>query len=171
MSFVFSPDPGKRRRKRSTSALALCWTSGLVCGMLVYLSAGSSLTSLMRSTMGGTVSIVSLLYMALLPFLISAFAVSFFRPTLFLICFGKAFLFAFASLGLFRAFGSAGWLVFRLILFSDCMLLPMLYFLWLRLLRSPLSHMELACFIALTVLVVSVNYRIISPILASLIEI
>lgn len=139
--------------------------------MLVYRSAGSSLASLMRSTPQDAVSIAGLLCLTFFPFLISAFAVSLSRSALFLVCFGKAFLFAFAALGVSQAFGCAGWLLLRLILFSDCMLLPLLYFLWLRLLAGNSCGWENACIWALALLIVSIDYRIISPILASLIEI
>lgn len=127
----------------------------------------------MRSAPAGTVSIVSLLYVTTLPFLISAAAVYFSPFALFTACFGKAFLFAFTAVAISGAYIYDGWLVARLILFSDLVLLPGLYFLWLRLLpvQGRMSGLGLAAMIAFAVLVSSVDYQIISPCLAVLINI
>ena len=57
---------------------------------------------------------------------------------LFPICYGRAFLFAFVHTLFFISFGSAGWLLRWLFLFSDCMSLPLFYFLLRRrLARRP----------------------------------
>lgn len=115
-------------------------------------------------------SIVSLLFMTVLPFLFSALAVLISPFMLYPVCFGKAFAFAFAAVGISQAFGNGGWLVRLLALFSSCLLLPLLYFLWLRLLHGRLSRCGLALILALAVLVCSVDHRIIAPVLASLIN-
>lgn len=170
MGSVSSPNFSHRRLRKNSCLLALCWICGLTLGLLTSIGAGTSLSHLMRGTLFGTVSIVSLLYMMIFPFLISAAAVLIIPSALYLLCFGKAFLFAFVTVGISRALGSGGWLPLRLVLFSDCMVLPLLYFLWLRLLGGKRSGLELVLLLALAALVVSVDYRIISPYLASLIK-
>lgn len=170
--FPFSDLP-YRRRNGCCFVLAFCWLAGLVCGILVCLSAGSSLSSWMRSTVFGSVSIVSLLFAAILPFLLSAFAVYISKPALLLvICFCKAFLFSFVSLGVYQAFGSAGWLIRLLLLFSDCMLIPLLFWYWHRHLMSKCSFCvwESVFVLALSVLIGSIDFSIISPFLVSLID-
>lgn len=159
-------------RCRSDSVyLALCFLGGAACGIVVFLGAGSSLSSLMRGIAEGAVSFTGLLCSALLPFLISAFAVFLSRSALLTICFGKAFLFAFAFMGISQAFGSAGWLACRLAMFSDVLLLPLLYFFWLRILSGRISRLGIAAVLSLAFLVVSIDYRMVSPLWASLIEI
>ena len=89
-------------RKYSFLFLAFCWIAGLLSGASVYLAAGDSLNSLMRSAVMRPVSIVSLLCVTMFPFLISAFAVYISEPWLLLIVsFGDAFVLSFVSL--FRA--------------------------------------------------------------------
>lgn len=88
------------------------------------------------------------------------------------LCFIKGFLFSFVSAGIFRQFGSAGWLFRYLLLFSDCITLPLLYLFWIRNLSyfKPVRGCE-AIFIATFVFLVwSVDYRVISPVLACLID-
>ncbi len=163
-----------RRRKGCRFILAFCWLAGLICGIFIYLSSANSLTSMMRSVLYAPVSIVGLLCVTVLPFLLSAFAVFFFRPVWLLpICFAKAFLFAFISMGIVQDFGSAGWLIRCLLLFSDCIGVPILYWFWMRCLSDDrrLSGWELTWIFSLVLLVGSVNKSIISPVLAHLIEI
>ena len=170
--FPFSDLP-YRRRKGGCFLLAFCWIAGLVCGIWVCLSAGSSFSSWMRSTVYGSVSIVSLHFVTILPFLLSAFAFFISSPALLLaICFCKAFFLSFISLGVYQAFGSAGWLIRHLLLFSDCMSAPLLYWYWRHHLLSNDSFCvwKSACVLALSILIGSINYCIISPFLASLID-
>lgn len=173
MARFFCPDSPHWWRKGCRFFLACSWLSGLACGILVYLSAGGLLVSLMRSTVYVPVSIVGLLCVTTLPFLFSALAVFLSKPGLLLpICFGKAFLLAFVSIGIFQAFGSAGWLLRWLLLFGDCASVPVLYWFWLRYLPGtrPLCGWEAFSMLSLGVLIGSVNYSVISPFLVRLIE-
>ncbi|MDO5399856.1 MAG: hypothetical protein Q4F17_02605 [Eubacteriales bacterium] len=169
MAAAFHPGNSPVQRRIDAYVLALSWLAGLICGFLVSLGAGSSLSSMMRRAAVGSVSIVSLVGSALFPFLISAFAVLLSRSALLLVCFGKAFLFSFTAAGILRAFGGAGWLACRLVMFSDFALLPLLYFFWLRLLSGRARRLGTAAVFALAMLIVSAHYRIISPLWASLI--
>ncbi len=127
----------------------------------------------MRSALLAPVSIVGLLSIWTLPFLLSAFVVFLGRPLwLLLICFSKAFCYAFVSLGFFLAFGTAGWLARILLLFSDWVCMPLLYWFWQRSLsgrRRP-SRWDVAALLSVMLLVGSVDYRVIAPLLARLIE-
>lgn len=173
MTRFLSSDLLHWRRKGSKLILAFSWLLGLICGILVCLSAGNSFASWMRSTVYGAVSIVSLLFVTILPFLFSALAVYLSKPVLLLvICFCKAFLLSYVSLGVYQAFGSAGWLVRYLLSFSECMSAPLLYWCWQRYLlgKASLFGWESAYAFALAVLIGSADYCIISPFLASLID-
>ncbi len=126
----------------------------------------------MRGTLWAPVSIVGLLLVTTLPFLISALAVYLAKPGLLLgICFGKAFLTAFVSVGFFQAFGYAGWLLRWLLAFSSCASAPVLYWFWLRYLPGTrrLCVWEAVSLLSLGVLAASVNFSVISPFLVRLI--
>lgn len=173
MTRFFCSDLPHRWRKGCHFVLAFFWLTGLVSGILVCLSAGDSFVSWMRSTVYWSVSIVGLLFVTIFPFLISAFAVFISRPGLLLpICFCKAFLFSLVSMGTVQAFGSAGWLIRCLLLFSDCVSVPLLYWYWLRFLPGTRTFCgwETVAILALGALIGSVDYRIISPFLVHLIK-
>lgn len=120
------------QRKWEIVFLAFCFSMGLVFGTLSFYRADLS-SSLMHGAISGSVSIVHLLSVILLPFLLSALAVFFSKPKLiFAIAFLKAFNFAFISAGVFAAFGCGGWLVRWLLMFSDCLTMPLLWLYWLR---------------------------------------
>lgn len=168
----FCPDLSNLWRKGCRFYLACFWLSGFLCGILVYLYAGRTLVSMMRSTLRVSVSIVGMLCVTTLPFLLSAFAVFLSKPALLLpICFGKAFLLAFVSIGMLQAFGSAGWLLRWILLFSDFVYVPLLYCFWLRHISGvrPLDSWETALMCSLGLLIGSVNFSVISPFLAGLI--
>lgn len=120
------------RREVNVLLLAACFSAGLILGIRMSCEADFPL-SLMRGAMTSTVSIVRLLSVLLLPVLISALAVYFSKPQfLYGIAFLKAFLFAFVSAGITAGFGSAGWLARWMLMFSDCLCLPLLWLYWLR---------------------------------------
>lgn len=164
---------GGSGRSKYSVALALFWICGILCGASLFLMAGSSNASLMRGLVSGSVSIVGLLGVTVLPFLISAYAVSISEPKLlFPVCFGKAFCFSYVSAGILWSFGSAGWLIRWLLMFSEFLTLPVLYGYWQRHIsgKHPFSGMETGCILALLILIGSVDYRCISPFLAMLIN-
>ncbi len=159
-------------RKASNFILAFTWLAGFLCGVLVSLRTGNSLASLMRSALYAPVSIVGLLCVTALPFLFSAFAVFLSKPILLLvICYVKAFLFAFCSTCILQAYGSAGWLIQWLLLFGDCLSMPLLYWFWARYLSGDhsLHFLESAWIISLALLTAGISYRVISPFLSRLI--
>lgn len=146
---------------------------GLLCGISVFYSVGDSFFALMRIAGTRHVSIVSLLSVVILPFLLSAFVVYFSKFALLLpVCFFKAFVFSGISFIIVRAYGPAGWLFRYLFLFSDCMVMPILYWFWLRYVdgKHRFCGWEAAALVAIGLLIGSVDYRIISPMLARLIE-
>ena len=120
--------------------LAIFWITGILSGILISYVAGSSVSSLMRSYLYGSVSIVSLVLVIYLPFLLSAIAVSFsVSVLLFPIAFLKGFLFSLVAMGIFFIYGAAGWLIHWFLCFSDLISLPLLYWYWQRLLDTAPS--------------------------------
>ena len=150
--------------------LAFCWCLGFIFGVFLFLYAGTPGVSLMHRMLFGSVSIVSLTGIGLLPFLFTAYAVFISRlRLLFLMCFCKACLFAFVSMGICAAFSSAGWMMRLLLLFYDTVCCVLLYFLWYRLLRG--RNVSWLVIILTGILAGGLDYYIISPFLAGLIEI
>ena len=155
------------RRNANMVILAACFLAGFVLG--IRMSHGAELSvSLMRSALYGTVSIVGLLAVLLLPFLFSALAVYFSKSQLLYgIAFLKAFLFAFIATAVSSVFGNAGWLARFLILFSDSLNLPLLWLYWLRHIPGKRAYqaadaMVLACCICLVGIA---DYILIMPLL------
>lgn len=157
-----------------TPLLALFWGAGLLLGVGLACQAGDSIFSLMRIAASRRVSIVGLFSSILLPFLLSAAAVYLHGASLLLpVSFLKAFSFGFCAVTVMKAFGSAGWLVCRLLLFSDCCLMPVLFWFWLRHIRGGRRSvkMDMRLCAILIAAVGSIDYFLISPFLMSIIDI
>lgn len=160
-------------RKSSLVVLAFSWFLGLLLGVIFSIAAGDSIVSLMRTAVSSHVSISGLLTAILLPFLLSAFAVFICEPwLLFVIAFLKAFAFSYLGLGVMVAYGSAGWLVWLLLMFSDCCSLPLLLWYWIRFIsgrKSTVIPVTVVLFF-LAVLIGSFDFCVVSPFLATLIS-
>lgn len=146
--------------------LGLSWIVGLFAGGSCFLSGADRLIPLMRVSVNGNVSIVCFFCLIFLPPFLSILAASTgMHSLLYVIAFGKAFLYAFASMALLLSFGSAGWLVRLLLGFSGILSAPVLYRFWLRCLYpgSGLSALEVFCFISVYLLIGSIDYRVIMP--------
>ena len=158
-------------RKFCKLFLALSWHFGLLCGVLITDKCDPDLLSLMRSAVLSRVSIVGLLAVTFLPFLLSAFAVIFSSPWLMIpISFLKAFSFGYCASAVSTSFGSAGWLVRWLLLFSACCSVPVLYWFWLRHISGSQKSlwMDLVLCAVIVLLIGCLDYRVISPFLVKL---
>lgn len=106
------------------------WVIGLVFGFFIAMSLSSDNLSLIRSVKYSGVSILGFLISLLLPLLISMVAAWLRLPHVILpLAFLKAFSYSFSATGIALAFGEAGWLIYRLYLFSDsCMCVVFIWF-------------------------------------------
>ena len=160
-----------QNRKVSTIILAFCWCAGLLTGCFLANHAGNIHSSMMRRAVSCPVSIASLVVL-LLPFLFSAFAVYLSKTWLFLpFCFLKAFQFAFVASLVSTAFGSFGWLIRLLLLFSDGCTIPVLLWIWFRWIGSGgrKAVQQIAVCAILGCVAWSVDYFVVSPFLGMLI--
>lgn len=124
----FSPS-----RKVNVIVLAFTLISGYALGSFFATGVSDSAVSLMRTAIVCRVSIVCLLPVILLPFLFTAFAVSIHRLWLFIpLAFCRAAAFGYLASIILCAFGSSGWLIFSLFLFSDFISMPLLCWFWIR---------------------------------------
>lgn len=162
-----------QQRKWPSVVLACFWSGGFVFGILFFFLAGDSFVSLMRRASCCRVSIVSLLMANLLPFLISALAVYIHKPWLLYGCaFFRSCLLGFVSMGTLMAFGSAGWLVRLLLMFSDVSLAILLYLYWLRHISGLRRFSPVDCggYAAAALLIGSIDHCFVAPLLVQLID-
>ena len=160
-------------RRWASRLLATSWVLGILMGCGAAKSASSVLTVLLRGCVTADMTLWGIVSVTMLPFLLSAFAVSFSEPWLLLfISTFKAFSFSFCAWGVCLAFGHSSWLVLFLLLFSDFLLIPLLVFYWLRHIRGDILSppWELPLFLGIALGVGYIDYRYIAPFLASLMK-
>ena len=163
----FFPDS----RKVSAAVLAFALITGYGLGSFLAAGAAHSTVSLMRTAISSRVSIVCLLPVVFLPFLFAAFAVSIHQLWLFIpLAFSRAAAFGYLASLVLYSFGSSGWLVFTLFLFSDCISLPLLCWFWLRSISKDGRNIYRDLLIVSGMLfgIVSLDCKVISPFLVSL---
>lgn len=162
-------------RKREHFLLAFSWISGLFSGIALFCQVTDLLFYPVRKALIVCMSQQTQPCVVLLPWLLSAFAVVLSHTMLlFPVCFGKAFLFGFVSLGVRHCFGFSGWLHSFLLLFCDYVGIPMLYLFWIRSLRmNETKNCRIVRSVLLGIVYIGlliINSGIISPILACLID-
>lgn len=146
--------------------LGLFWCIGLFAGGCCFLFGADHLVPQMRVSLTGNVSIVCFLCLIFLPPFLSILAVSTgMHSLLYGVAFGKAFLYSFSSTALLLSFGCAGWLARLLLGFSGFISIPVLYWFWLRCLRTDdgLSVSEVFCVLSVYLLIGSIDYCVIMP--------
>lgn len=150
--------------------LALSWIIGLISGCIISITSDTFYFIPMRAATYCRVSIVSLLVVTAFPFLFSAFVFYFAKPWLFIpIACMKAMSFSMVAIGIFRSFGSAGWLLQFLLMFSDICLIPFLIFYWVRFISSEraIHFYDILCVSTAVLSVGLIDFYFISPILVS----
>ena len=161
------------QRKWTSVVLACFWSGGLVFGILLFFLASNSTASLVRQAACAPVSVSNLLMTNLLPFLVSGLAVYIQRPQLLYGCaFLRGCLLTFVATGTILAFGSAGWLVRLLLLFSDICLAVPLYLYWLRHISGlrRFSALHSSGFAAAALLIGSIDYCFVAPFLVRILD-
>lgn len=173
MDFSFSRNRFSTCHENLFRFLGYSWILGLIFGGLAAVFVSNDVSSLMHAASVSRVSIVGLLSVYLFPLLFSALAVYMNLPYLLLpICFLKAVSFSYLAMGVSIAFGSAGWLVRLLLMFSDLASFPILWWFWSRS-RSG-SHGSLLRFftaaLCLAAVFGSIDYCLVAPFLANLLS-
>lgn len=176
MDMLFHQSVQNSTSFRRFSRILLVFTvfGGLLLGVFLTSYAAEDYFLLMRRAAGSPVSIVGLFANILLPFLLAAYTVSISKPVLlYAVCFCKAALFAFCFCGVQRSFGSAGWLVWFLMQFSDLCMLPVLFWFSFRYLGGGIHPLKrdiaIGCVIGAAAGLL--DYCLVSPFLVILIDI
>ena len=156
-------------RKYTTFLLAFIWTLGLVCGLCAIVV--GFYDDAFRSAAARAPSFFSIMSVLLLPILCSILIA--YIGQLWLIyplAFIKAVGFAYVGWGILLSFGSAGWLVRLLLLFSDCVSVPLLLWFWNKVLTEKFEALLPSSVAAvLTAIGIGmIDYGVVSPFLVSL---
>ena len=156
--------------KCTLTALACSWLFGSCFGLWAAKSTVMDLSAL-NAALQNEAS-VSIFAVMLFPFVVSILLVYMRQSWLLtVIALFKSFSFVYVSRILMKDFGSAGWLVQLLIMFSDCASLPLLWWLWCRLLylkkRETLFSLSIPPVLA-AISIGIMDDRFISPILSAL---
>ena len=156
-------------RKYDTSILAFSWTLGLVFGICSV--AAGSFGPAFQQAADVSPSFFSIISVLLLPLVISLLALyAGQRWVIFPLAFLKALSFAYVGWSVIATFGSAGWLIRLLMMFSDCATVPLLWWFWRKALTSEFDALvPPSIAVALTIFGIGiVDYGVISPFLVSL---
>lgn len=160
-------------RRVNAIILAFALLTGFTLGAYTATLAEPSSFSLMRTASESCVSIVCLLPALLLPFLFSAFAVYISQYWLLIpIAFTKAFFFSYLSAASLLLFRGSGWLVQLLLMFTDCLSMPVLCWFWLRTCTVSRESV-LRSFVSAALVVIGIiclDYQFISPFLVELLS-
>lgn len=153
-------------RKEAPMVLAIFWLAGILFGAACCYVSTEDTVSLMRGICAGPVSIVGVMNAVFVPFLLSVvFIMLSMKRMLMVLCFLKAFLFSFVSVGILASCGSSGWLLRYFLLFCDCTMLPMLYWYWRRAFTGPAKHLWISSVFACCIILLTtvLDYRVIAP--------
>ena len=147
------------------------WFCGLLFGVLFSSLSDGPLYEGIHSSLSCKVQFHCLLSALLMPLIITALSVFLSKLyILYLLAFSKALVFSFVVFTLLTTFESSAWLICWFAMFSDILLLPFLWWLWLRIFSSERKvALQLTAFSGIAILLVcSIDYFWISPFLASL---
>lgn len=158
-------------RKYGYLFLALSGIAGFAAGLFLFSSGSFPDSSLMYAVLDCRVSIVDLLIPFLLPFSVSACAVYMNYPQVLPgICFVKSALHGFVSCLINGSFGTAGWIIRLLTMFSGILHLILLYWYWCRHILGDRSFSvsETVSFLCMAVLSSGVDHFFVIPVLGDI---
>ena len=161
-----------QQRRVTAIILAFAFYAGILAGAFFALLTDTSYFLMMRTAANYRVSIAVLLPSAVLPLLFSAFAVYISQSWLLIpIAFLKAFLFGFLSFGLITLNSDSGWLLRFMVMFTDCLATPVLFWFWIRCCDAKQFFTATLCAAFLLITGISLlDYQYISPFLVNLLS-
>jgi len=160
--------------RMSTVTLIVVWSVGLLLGALFSPNLGDAVFTIVRREVSARSSVISHLVTVCLPLLLAAFVVNKHKSyLLLLISIVRAFQFTFCGGIICSLYGSAGWLVRFLLQFSDVFSVPILCWFSLRHISVDrgVNKKDFRISLLLTLIVGCIDYFVISPFFASLIDI
>ena len=156
---------------RCLCIFAICTVCSAGLGVIFAASAGNHYFLLMRKATSCFVSIIGSAVTVLLPFLVSVFIITHSKPWLaYLICGIYIFSLSSTCYAICCSFGTAGWLMQLMMQFPDICLTPVLIWLFLLRLAGQGNRRILAWCFGFALAVGMIDYCVISPFLANLID-
>ena len=156
-------------RKYAVLILACSWSVGLILGIQVAKGVPGDFLSWNCTVQN--VSLPGALIVALFPIVVSVLLMYMGQFWLIpVVAFLKSFSFAYVSWILMREFGSACWLIQFLVMFSDCISLPLLWWFWCHMMKSA-QNAPISLSVPMGLMLIAIvvlNHRFILPILSSL---
>jgi len=151
--------------------LIFLWLAGLGSGLFFSFLAGSVFDSISDIILDSSMAFPAFVSSQLLPLLLSTVLLYASKPVfLFPLVFLKGFSFSFVSFLILSTLGASGWLVRVLLMFSDLLLIPVLWWFWLNSF-SDNKRLGMQCVIITVCAVFSVcffDFTVIAPFLVSL---
>ncbi len=155
------------RRRRVYRALIFSWLLGFVSGAL-----GRWVCHFQISTTFDFLS--GFRFSSFLPILdvLLSLAISWGFSSRGLIClaFIRSATFSWAAVGLRCSFGSAGWLLWPMLLYSELLFFPFLFLFWLRLLSEQWGRLDLFLCLTVAAIVSLTDFWLVMPFVAFLID-
>ncbi len=151
---------------------AFLWFAGLALGVFFSSLCSIALFSVIRFVPSGVQTYFSLIASQMLPLLLTLiFGYALRSAVLLVVVFLKGFFFSFISFALLSAFGASSWLVLSLVMFSDLLLMPVLWWLWLDIFSDKIRSETrgIVFSVAVVLAVCSLDCAVVAPFLASLI--
>ena len=162
----------KRLQNRGRILIFSClWLLGFLLGLYFITASGDSFLILVREAALNKPSLSGLLFVMYFPLIVSFTAIYFSSPgIIYFWALIKSFLFSSCLCGIVAAFGSSGWLVRSLLLFSNSAVTVGILLFW----RRTLTHTyrkamkELLIFAVVFTAIGFIDYFLVSPYLAIL---
>lgn len=150
--------------------LAAAWIPGLVAGVFIGFGVAGVFAPYLQSAYSSCASLLGLVFGLSVPLLFTVVMEHCFGyASILLVVFLKAFSFSVSVTTCVISCDSAGWLISKLLFFSDFFGILVFLWLWMQILRKKqLVHRTLLVAFALILIVASFDYFIVSPFLSSL---
>lgn len=152
--------------RKSVFFLAFSWIAGIIAGSFLSPILSEYSVPLMRMAVESRVSIIGLVVVILVPCLLSAIAVHLSKNwIIYLLSSVKGICFGFCIQVLLQCYGSAAWLLYILVLFSDiCMLTPLFLF-WIRHAygSKQMLYRDMLYYFICAAIICIIDYLLISP--------
>lgn len=155
------------RRRRLYCALIFFWLLGALSGALGRSVMSSKIPWASAFSSGSRLAC----FIPILDVLLSA-ALTWGLPSRALLgfAFARSAAFAWVAVGLRLCFGSAGWLLWPMLLFSELFFFPFLFLFWLRLLSEQWGRLDLFLCLTVAAMVSLTDYWLVMPFAAFLID-
>ena len=150
--------------------LAVVWLIGLAFGAYVGFEAAPALCARFRIVLTKEITVFGTLLVMMIPLLASVSVVQLFSSNAILVVvFLKAAAFSLVGVACAFSWGSAGWLVSRLLLFSDILCIPVYLWIWHRILFGCFNKTEVIASVLVISVICLADCYFISPFLCSVV--